>query len=135
METKTKSKTILTDNNFSKWEYELVMYLTMKNLLKAIRYESLEAYITAKELNYDAKELQTQKVKWMEADDAARGYIGLSVDAKYHATVKSCATSYELYNEIRALFDGHAVAQKFKLKSIEDIIYTIVIYQIPNINT
>ncbi len=90
------------------------MILTQKKLIKVTQYENFDAFVLAKQVKYENESVK--RVEWEENDDAAKGFIGLSVDMKYYSTVESSSSSYELLLNIKNLFDGQNIANKFKLK-------------------
>jgi hypothetical protein len=67
------TKTILLDNNFSKWDYDIRMLLNTKNLLKTIKYPNFDEFLLAFEIKYSEEQYPIQRLKWYENDEAARG--------------------------------------------------------------
>jgi hypothetical protein len=111
-----KTKVILQDDNFLTWKYEITMILTQRRIAKVIKYYSFANYLEGNDLELEEAKKKSKRVKWQEDDEAAKGFIGLSVDPKYYSTVQKANTSYEVMGELEKLFEGKNNAKRFKLK-------------------
>ena len=111
-----KTKIILQEDNYANWKYEITMILTQRRMAKVINHKTFDDYIKENDLEYEEKKMASKRMKWKEDDEAARGFIGLSVDPMYYSTVQESKTAYQVMSKLKALFEGKNVANKFKLK-------------------
>ncbi|MGZ7209761.1 MAG: hypothetical protein ACXVHV_07785, partial [Methanobacterium sp.] len=111
-----KTKIILQEDNYANWKYEITMILTQRRIAKVITYESFTDYLDKNGLKYENEKMASKRMKWKEDDEAAIGFIGLSVDPIYYSTVKEAESAYQVMSKLEELFEGKNNANKFKLK-------------------
>jgi hypothetical protein len=108
---------VLTDENYSKWSFQMEMELRAKGLWKYVENP----------IKTEGKGKEKDKERDVpEGDSMAQGRIALNVDPKFYELIRSEETAHEAWNALKGYFLDLVLSTKIQLKAR---FYTALMYE------
>lgn len=120
---KTKNISLLVDENYANWKFEIKMLLKQKELFHAVTFADAEEYFMdeldmSKEdiEKMDAKELVKHNKAWKRDNEKAIAYIGQYVDKKFYKYIADEKAANTVWSNLESHFSSLNTANRMHVK-------------------